>query len=232
MKKLGLKSFVGIASAIILFGALSPTATVMAHASEITSNNKVSENVTPSIESAATTKDNQYFEEEQRSEQALEIIEDKYSDAAEEAHINSAEEVENSDEYTLTAEDEAKIDEATTEYLNLVGYSPRRLRGFGRHWWNSRSFVGSVIDVAFIVLGFGAGVKSANQAMKIIRANRRNITRAIEKQLKSRIGISIGSWVSAGLDVVGALSGVSLGYAVAWGIDYVDGRRLDGYILA
>lgn len=231
MKKSRLKSFVGIASAIILFGALSPTAAVMAHASEITSN-ETSKKELSMIENTVIAEDNQYIEEEQRSEQALEIIEEKYAEVAEETSINSAEEMVNSDEYTLTAEDEARIDQATIEYLNLVGYSPRRLRGFGRHWWNSRSFVGSVIDVAFIVLGFGAGVKSASQAMKIIRANRRNITRAIEKQLKARIGISIGSWLSAGLDVVGALSGVSLGYAVAWGIDYVDGRRIDGYILA
>lgn len=59
-----------------------------------------------------------------------------------------------------------------------------------------------------------------------------NITRAIERQIAAKIGITFGKWLSAGLDVAGIISGVSLGYAVAWGIDYVDGRRLDGYILA
>ncbi|MEY8445589.1 hypothetical protein AALA44_05260 [Enterococcus ratti] len=44
--------------------------------------------------------------------------------------------MENSDEYTLTPEDEARLDEATSTYLKMVSYNPR-LRGFGCNWWNN-----------------------------------------------------------------------------------------------
>lgn len=164
-----------------------------------------------------------YSEEEKKSELALEKIKEEYGDV--QSNFNEKGEI------VLTPEDEARLDKATSEYLKEVGYNPY-LRRFGRNWWNSRNFIGSVIDVAFIALGFGAGVRSASQIIQIIRANRRNITRSIERQLATKVGITLGNWVSAGLDAVGALSGISLGYAVAWGIDYVDGKRLDGYILA
>ena len=88
------------------------------------------------------------------------------------------------------------------------------------------------MDAAFIAIGFGAGIKSSQSLMKIIRANRRNITRTIEQQIRKHIGLSVGAYVSAGLNIIGSISQVSLGYAVAWSIDYVDGRRLDGYIFA
>lgn len=164
-----------------------------------------------------------YSKEEKNSELALEKIREEYEDIQPNFNENG--------EIVLTPEDETRLDKETSEYLKVLGYNPY-LRRFGRNWWNSRNFIGGVIDVAFIVLGFGAGARSASQIIKIIRANRRNITRSIEKQLATKVGITLGNWLSAGLDVAGALSGVSLGYAVAWGIDYVDSKRLDGYILA
>lgn len=164
-----------------------------------------------------------YSEEEKYSELALEKIKEEYGDVQPSFNENG--------EIVLTPEDEVRLDKATSEYLKVVGYNPY-LRRFGRNWWNSRNFIGSVIDVVFIALGFGAGVRSASQIIQIIRANRRNITRSIERQLATKVGITLGNWVSAGLDAAGSLSGISLGYAVAWGIDYVDGKRLDGYILA
>lgn len=173
-----------------------------------------------------------FFEEELRSQQALVVIEEKYAESSQEkSNINDIEAVHQAQDYTLTAEDEARMNQAVSEYLQMVKYNPR-LRGVGRKWWNTRNFVGSVLDVACVALGFGAGVRSAASLMKVVKANRKNITRAIEKQLRVALGLSIGSAVSKGLDMVSAITGVSLGYAIAWGIDYVDGRRLDGYIFA
>ncbi|EHD1581076.1 hypothetical protein N4497_000004 [Listeria monocytogenes] len=113
----------------------------------------------------------------------------------------------------------------------MVKYNPR-LRGVGKYWWNSRSFVGAVLDAAFIAIGFGVGVKSATTLMKVVRSNRQTITRTIEKQIKLALGLSIGATISKALDMISAITGVTLGCAIAWGIDYVDGRRLDGYIFA
>ncbi|EDH3592326.1 hypothetical protein GCV60_03070 [Listeria monocytogenes] len=75
----------------------------------------------------------------------------------------------------------------------MVKYNPL-LRGVGKHWWNSRSFVGGVLDAAFIVIGFGAGVKSAATLMQVGRSNRQTITRTIEKQIKLALGLSIGGY--------------------------------------
>lgn len=103
-------------------------------------------------------------------------------------------------------------------------------RGFGRHWWNSRGFVGGVIDAALIVIGIGTAAKSAQTTIKILRANRRNITRVVEKQISSGIGVS--GILGGAIDLVGTFVGnFSVGYFIACGLDKAD-RRYDGYILA
>ncbi|WP_430597511.1 hypothetical protein [Enterococcus sp. AZ177] len=145
--------------------------------------------------------------------------------------LNTSEE--DADVYTLTAEDEAKISQAVDNYLAASGFNPlMQARGFGKKWWNSRSFVGNVIDAALIVVGIGSAAKSGQAAMKLIRANRRNITRVIEKQIANRIGISVSGILSSAFDFVGTISGYfSVGYLIACGLDKAD-RRYDGYILA
>lgn len=137
------------------------------------------------------------------------------------------------DVYTLTAEDEAKIDAAVDSYLAEQHFNPMmQARGFGRHWWNSRGFVGGVIDAALIVIGVGTAAKSAQVTVKILRANRRNITRVVEKQIASRIGISVSGILGGAIDLVGTFVGnFSVGYFIACGLDKAD-RRYDGYILA
>jgi hypothetical protein len=235
MKKTKLKILIIVTAFSFLFGMTIPTATTIVQANEI-ANTEVDQSedylaADPIDSDIVVLQEGEYYEEEQRSQQALKVIAEEYAEEAEKTNVNAADEVANGDEYTLTPEDEARLNEATSAYLKMVGYNPR-LRGFGRNWWNSRSFVGGVIDAVCIALGFGAGVKSAQKAAQLIRANRRNITRAVERQIKAYTGIKIGGYLSAGLDLVGALTGYSLGYMIAWGIDYVDGKRLDGYILA
>jgi hypothetical protein len=164
-----------------------------------------------------------YATQEEHSQEALATIQEKYADTDVSAVLADTQEI--------TPEMTNQINQAITDYMKLVGYNPR-LRGFGRNWWNSRGFIGGVFDAAFIAIGFGAGIRSGQALMQIIRANRRNITRVIESQIAYRLGLGGGAWLGAALDIVGAVSGVSLGGAIAWGIDYVDGKRLDGYIFA
>lgn len=218
-KYLGLKMWVSVIAVTFVLSVAATSGSMIVSANELildeTQNNKSHFN----HEDLSMY----YSEGEKNSELALEKIKKEYGDVQPNFNENG--------EIVLTLEDEVRLDKATSEYLKVVGYNPY-LRRFGRNWWNSRNFIGSVIDVAFIALGFGAGARSASQIMQIIRANRSNITPSIERQLATKVGITLGNWLSAGLDAAGALSGISLGYAVAWGIDYVDGKRLDGYILA
>ncbi|ECB9821353.1 hypothetical protein FL865_07510 [Listeria monocytogenes] len=206
-----------------LLGIFSPSLATVVQAAENTSDTEQVESVI--LQESVTSAE--FVNEEKVSEQALEAIEDKYEELAEE----NTKAIENGEEIILTAEDEARMSQAVNDYLKMVKYNPR-LRGVGKHWWNSRSFVGGVLDAAFIAIGFGAGVKSAATLMKVVRSNRQTITRTIEKQIKLALGLSIGATISKALDMISAITGVTLGYAIAWGIDYVDGRRLDGYIFA
>ena len=144
--------------------------------------------------------------EEKNSQLALEKIKEEYEEVQPNFNKNG--------EIVLILEDGVRLDQATSEYLKVVGYNAY-LRRFGCNWWNSRNFIGGVIDVAFIALGFGPGARSANQIIQIIRANRRNIPRAIERKLAAKVGITLGNWLSAGLNATGALLEISLGYAVA-----------------
>ncbi|MDA3974393.1 hypothetical protein PF023_10065 [Enterococcus thailandicus] len=218
-KYLGLKVWVSVVAVTFVLSVVATSGSMIVSANELFPDE------TQNSESYFNDEDLAiyYSKEEKNSERALEKIKKKYGDVQPKFNEDG--------EILLTPEDEMRLDTATTEYLKAVGYSSY-LRRFGRNWWNSRSFIGGVIDDAFIALGFGAGARSANQIIQIIRVNRRNITRSIERQLRTKVGITLGNWLSAGLDAAGALSGISLGYAVAWGIDYVDGKRLDGYILA
>ncbi|MFW8054403.1 hypothetical protein [Vagococcus fluvialis] len=149
--------------------------------------------------------------------------------------------VEDGNEYTLTEEDEKNIEIAMDQILdgetqaifNPNEFNPMMMaRGFGKKWWNKRAFVGNVIDAALVVLGIWSSARSVKAAMKIIKANRRNITRVIERQIAKRIGISVGGIISAAIDFVGNLSGYfSIGYLIACGLDWAD-RRYDGFIFA
>lgn len=176
----------------------------------------------------------EFEQEEAASERAVTIIAEKYGEIAqEESHINNINDNESLNEYTLTKEDEDRVEQAVSEYLAMVDYNPNTLaRGIGRHWWNSRRFVANVLDIGLIAIGIGASARSAQTLAKLVRANRRNITRVVEQQIQRHVRVRISGYVAAGLNIISVISGVSFGYAIAWCIDYVDGRRLDGYIFA
>lgn len=163
-----------------------------------------------------------YTEEENRAQNALNIIKEKYSNV--ESKINKSGEV------ILNSEDEKRVSQAIQEYLDLVGYNPL-LRGVGKNWWNSTSFVSTVIDVGLIALGLWTTAGSVNAVRTLLRNNRRNITRMIEKEIMKKIGLSVGSFVGAAIDVALTIASTSVGGVLAEGVDRVDGKN-DNYIFA
>lgn len=163
-----------------------------------------------------------YTEEENRAQNALNIIKEKYSNA--ESKINKAGEV------ILNDEDEKRVSQAIQEYLDLVGYNSL-LRGVGKNWWNSTSFVSTVIDVGLIALGLWTTASSVSAVRTLLRNNRRNITRMVEKEIMKKIGLSVGSFVGAAIDVALTIASTSVGGVLAEGFDRVDGKN-DNYIFA
>ncbi|WP_242590598.1 hypothetical protein [Candidatus Enterococcus courvalinii] len=163
-----------------------------------------------------------YTEEENRAQNALNIIKEKYSNV--ESKINKAGEV------ILNDEDEKRVSQAIQEYLDLVGYNSL-LRGVGKNWWNSTSFVSTVIDVGLIALGLWTTASSVSAVRTLLRNNRRNITRMVEKEIMKKIGLSVGSFVGAAIDVALTIASTSVGGVLAEGFDRVDGKN-DNYIFA
>lgn len=165
---------------------------------------------------------NQYAEQESIAEEAFEKIQQKYGRTR--ATVNS------SGAIVMTAEDEVRVEKAITEYLEMVGYNPR-LRGVGKNFWNSKSFATKVIDVAIIAMGLSGSYASAAAVRKIIRANRTNITRVIEKDILKKIGLGGANFASAAIDTALIITGTSIGAVVSEGLDRAD-KKNDDYIFA
>ncbi|WP_270608361.1 hypothetical protein [Enterococcus thailandicus] len=163
-----------------------------------------------------------YSKEEKNSELALEKIKEEYGDVPPKFNEEG--------EILLTPEDEMRLDTATTEYLKAVGYSSY-LRRFGRNWWNSRSFIGGVIDVGLIAIGLWTAASNFGAVRTLLRNNRKNITRMVEKQILSKVGIGVGGFLNSMIDIALVISGASVGGILAEGLDRADGKN-DHYILA
>lgn len=163
-----------------------------------------------------------YSENEKRAQKALEIIKQKYSDI----EMKTSK----SGEVILTIEDEKRVHQAIQEYLELVGYNPS-LRGVGKNWWNSTSFVSKVIDVGLIAIGLWTSAATYTAVRTLIRNNRKNITRMVEKEILKQIGIGVGSVVSSAINIALTISSTSVGGVIAEGFDRVDGKN-DNYIFA
>lgn len=196
MKKTKLKILIILAAFSFLFGMTIPTATTIVQANEI-ANTEVDQSedylaADPIDSDIVVLQEGEYYEEEQRSQQALKVIAEEYAEEAEETNANIANEAANGNEYTLTPEDEKRIDQALDQYLTMTYFNPRRLRGVGKNWWNSKGFVAGVIDVGLIVIGLGTAASSTAAVRKLIRNNRTNITRMVEKQILAKVGIGVG----------------------------------------
>ncbi|MGM9904476.1 hypothetical protein A5844_000491 [Enterococcus sp. 10A9_DIV0425] len=112
----------------------------------------------------------------------------------------------------------------------MTGYNPV-LRGFGKNWWNSTGFVSGVINVGLIAIGLWTGASNLIAVRALLRNNRTNITRMVEKQILSKVGISVGGLLNSMINAAMAISASSVGGILAEGLDRADGRN-DNYILA
>ncbi|PCR98747.1 hypothetical protein [Lactococcus fujiensis] len=101
----------------------------------------------------------------------------------------------------------------------------------GKHWYNKVDNVATAIDIATILAGVGISSKTSSTVIKLIRANRTNITRVVESKIAAMLGRSAASWVGTAINIGLTIGGTSIGSVVAEGLDRVDGKN-DGYILA
>lgn len=124
------------------------------------------------------------------------------------------------------------IDFDKDNFLPIVA-DPNWLK-LGKHWYNKVGKVGNVataIDIASIAAGVGITAKTSSTVIKLIRANRTNITRVVESKIAQMLGRSAASWVGTAINIGLTVGGTSLGGVIAEGLDRADGRN-DGYIFA
>lgn len=112
----------------------------------------------------------------------------------------------------------------------MTGFNPR-MRGVGKNWWNSTGFVAGVIDVGLIAIGLWTAASNFGAVRTLLRNNRKNITRMVEKQILSKVGIGVGGFLNSMIDIALVISGASVGGGLAEGLDRADGKN-DNYILA
>ena len=130
----------------------------------------------------------------------------------------------------LTLEDEVRMEQAINQYLAMTGFNPR-MRGVGKNWWNSTGFVAGVIDVGLIAIGLWTAASNLGAVRTLLRNNRKNITRMVEKQILSKVGIGVGGLLNSMVNIALVISSASVGGILAEGLDRSDGKN-DNYILA
>lgn len=124
-------------------------------------------------------------------------------------------------------------------YYGLPKYSRRILPivadpnwlKLGKHWYNKVGNVATAIDIASIAAGVGITAKTSSTVIKLIRANRTNITRVVESKIAQMLGRSAAYWIGTAINIGLTVGGTSLGGVIAEGLDRADGRN-DGYIFA
>ncbi|HFE9851871.1 TPA: argininosuccinate lyase [Enterococcus faecalis] len=104
--------------------------------------------------------------------------------------------------------------------------------GLGKHWYNSRGNVATIIDVASIAIAGWGAVSSAVKVRKLLRTNvGKRLTSGVAIQLSRHFGSAVGRAFSAALNVGLTMCSASIGSIAAMGLDRIDGRY-DGYIFA
>lgn len=164
-------------------------------------------------------------EQQQKMDQALAVIAEKYGKTTPTLDENG--------QVVITPEDEARAEQAVNEYLSMIGFSDMMLmqRGLGKHWWNSTGTISKVIDVALIAAGIGAAFSSAAAARAALKAAKGVITRVVKSALKKAAGSAVAASINGAINIALTVSGASIGGLIAEGLDRLDGRN-DGYIFA
>lgn len=104
--------------------------------------------------------------------------------------------------------------------------------GLGKHWWNKRGNVATVIDVAAAAIAGWGAISSALAVRKLLKTNvGKRLTSGVAIQLSRQFGSAVGHAFSGALNIGLNAINLSIGGIAAYGLDRVDGR-LDGYVFA
>ena len=104
--------------------------------------------------------------------------------------------------------------------------------GLGKHWWNKRGNVATVIDVAAAAIAGWGAISSAFAVGKLLKTNvGKRLTSGVAIPLSRQFGSAVGHAFSGALNIGLTAINLSIGGIAAYGLDRVDGR-LDGYVFA
>jgi RHS repeat-associated protein len=93
----------------------------------------------------------------------------------------------------------------------------------GQKWYNSVVTVGRLIDAALLLCGYTSMKKTRNEILRLIKRNRKEISKQVYKRIGKHLKKLTRSKVEAALDVIGILTNIpSLGEAIAWALDWID----------
>ena len=117
-----------------------------------------------------------------------------------------------------------KMDEKEMTYLEGGG--------IGKHWYNKRSFVATVLDVGIaLFIGIGGILNAVKAKQYLAKIAGKTVRLYMINRLKKYIGSAIANFFATALNVISAIGGFTLGGLIAYGMDRLDGKN-DGYVLA
>ena len=101
--------------------------------------------------------------------------------------------------------------------------------GVGKHWWNKRDHIAYAINIAAAAVSGGMSVYQTYAVKKLI-SNRGMMSRVVRSAITKYIGGVSAAAISNALNIAATVAEVfSLGGAIAYGLDKVDGK-FDGYL--
>ena len=96
--------------------------------------------------------------------------------------------------------------------------------GVGKHWWNKRDHIAYAINIAAAAVSGGMSVYQTYAVKKLI-ANRGMMSRVVRSAITKYIGGVSAAAISNALNIAATVAEVfSLGGAIAYGLDKVDGK--------
>ena len=103
--------------------------------------------------------------------------------------------------------------------------------GVGCNWWNKRDNIAYAINIAAAAVSGGMSVYQTYAIKKLI-ANRGMMSRVVRSAITRYIGGVSMATITNALNIAATVAEVfSLGGAIAYGLDIVDGK-FDGYLWA
>ncbi|MGM0123161.1 hypothetical protein IGI37_000527 [Enterococcus sp. AZ194] len=118
------------------------------------------------------------------------------------------------------------VDVAEEEMMYLDG------GGFGKHWWNKRGNVATIIDAAAACIAGWGAISSALKVRKLLKSSvGKRLASGVAIQLSRHFGSAVGKAFLGALNIGLTVMNASIGGIAAYGLDIIDGKQ-DGYIFA